>query len=271
MRTLFLTAWLLLPLAAIAYHYGPGRQQLLVDDVGRLLVLAEGQVAAGHQREAIGLYRQALERMPETMVHRQRQVRLELARLEMTSQMLPEAYLGLTSLVDEVHEDPQADPQFTRQAEAALANAQYYLTWLLRLEGAPQEVWEPEIEAARQTFRELAETAQQAEANRRGGAGTGVAVTAESPSRKNAASSGGSEENGTAEGYRRDLEAVIRLARMDLDELQGLPLPCQCRGCCSGSVARAGKCKGKGKSEGGQRREDARGASSGPPPDDSGS
>ena len=33
------------------------------------------------------------------------------------------------------------------------------MTWLLRLEGQPAEIWEPEIEVARQNYRLLAEQA----------------------------------------------------------------------------------------------------------------
>jgi hypothetical protein len=49
---------------------------------------------------------------------------------------------------------------------------------------------------------------------------------------------------------------------MDLDELQGLALPCQCK--CSGK--KPGKCMSKGK-----KPKDGRGAGMGPPPDGSGS
>jgi hypothetical protein len=68
-----------------------------------------------------------------------------------------------------------------------------------------------------------------------------------------------------------DLEAAIRLARLDLSELQALPLPKQCQGCCSGTCQ--GKCKGKkpGQKQSEQKSEDARGASAGPPPDGKGS
>jgi tetratricopeptide (TPR) repeat protein len=249
---ILITVWLLIPLGVAAYHYGPGQKDLIVDDAGRLLKLGEALVAAGRPAEAIEAYEQALPLIPEEKIHQQRQVRLEIAKLQMISQGLPDAYMGLMALVEEMRADPNADPKLTSEAEAAYANAQYYLTWLLRLEGAPREVWEPEIEAARQTFRELAETTAEA-----------TAVTADEQ-----------EQNETkAKKYREDLEATIRLARMNLDELQGLPLPCQCRGCCTGNCKGKGKCKckKKGKGKGKKKKKDARGASSGPPPDGSGS
>jgi hypothetical protein len=57
---------------------------------------------------------------------------------------------------------------------------------------------------------------------------------------------------------------------MDLRDLQGLPLPSCCQGCCSGNCKGLGKGKGKGKGVTRQPKtgeKDARGASSGPPPD----
>ena len=71
------------------------------------------------------------------------------------------------------------------------------MTWLMRLEGLSRDEWEPEIESARQNYRMLAETAE---------------------------SSGKSEQ---AKKQRENLEASIRLARLDLTDLQGLPLPNQ--------------------------------------------
>ena len=77
---------------------------------------------------------------------------------------------------------------------STLAGSQYYMTWLLRLEGEPREKWTPLIEGARQNYRLLAEEA-------------------------------GDEK--TAEQRRKDLDSTIRLARLDLSELQGLPIPTQ--------------------------------------------
>src|SRR6266545_4833947 len=47
-----------------------------------------------------------------------------------------------------------------RRVRLERANAQYYMTWLMRLEGYAREDWEPEIEAARQNFSLLAEQAE---------------------------------------------------------------------------------------------------------------
>lgn len=77
------------------------------------------------------------------------------------------------------------------------AAAQFHLAWGMRLEGAARDEWMPLAEEARQHFRLLAETA-----------GGELAAAAA-----------------------RNLEATLRLQRMDLSELQGLPLPKDCQGC----------------------------------------
>src|SRR5262249_43225614 len=110
---------------------------------------------------------------------------------------LPGAHEDLKGLVEELKEDPNAEAQVLAEARTALAGSQYYMTWLMRLEGQPREVWEPEIEAARQTYRLLAEQ------------------------------SAAKGDSGNAKKHQEDLESAIRLARMDLSELQGLPLPSQ--------------------------------------------
>jgi acetyl esterase/lipase len=84
-----------------------------------------------------------------------------------------------------------------REARSALANAQYYTTWLMRLEGAPEAEWQAEIDASRQNYKLVAEQAL-----------------------------AGSDAK-SAKVAQDDLESAIRLARMDIADLQGLPLPSQ--------------------------------------------
>ena len=139
----------------------------------------------------------ALELLPSERTHESRRIRLELAKVQMFNKKLPGAHADLKFLVEELKNDSSADGKVLTESRAALANAQYYMTWLMRLEGRPKERWEPEIEAARQTFRLLAEEARES----------------------------GDERSETKN--REDLESAIRLARMDVDDLQGLPIPSQ--------------------------------------------
>ena len=197
MRKLFLLAWLLIPLVAWAYHQGPGQRRLASDRAADVLASAREAAAAENWSVAALKFGQALQLLPAERIADARRIRLERAKAQMLARQLPEAHADLTNLVDELRADPTADPGVVSEARAALANSQYYLTWLMRLEGRPRGEWEPEIEAARQAFHLLA---QEADAN---------------------------HDEAAGQRQREDLEASIRLARLDLKDLQALPLPSQ--------------------------------------------
>jgi hypothetical protein len=246
MRGVLIAVWILVPVLASAYHYGPGQQQLQLDEVQGLLAAARKHVKEEQHAQAVELFTEALGKLPAEREAETRRVRVECAKSLLLAHQLPKAYDELALLVPELQNDPKADSAVLADARESLANAKYYMTWLMRLEGDPRTEWEPEIEGARQTYRLLAEQAA---------------------ARGDAKAATRNEE---------DLEAAIRLARLDLSELQALPLPSQCKGCCSGQCNCKGKGKGKSKSAGKtpqkkQGDEQARGASSGPPPDDGGS
>jgi len=104
---------------------------------------------------------------------------------------LPEAREELASLVTEIQDDPTSPEDLKEEALSTLANARYYMTYLMKLEGKPDTEWEPEIEAARQEYKLLAQNSL-------------------NPSK-----------------HLHDLEATIRLARATPQELYGLPIPNQ--------------------------------------------
>ncbi len=237
MRKLALLGWLLLPALAGAYHYGPGQERMLLDEADGALSGAGRAAAAGRFGAAVSAYDEALARLPETRRPEARRVRVERAKAMMLDGLLPDANADLKALTEEMQADRSSDPGVLADARAALAGSQYYLTWLMKLEGLSREEWGPEIEGARQTYRLLAEQA--------GGAGDGE----------------------SARLRREDVESAIRLALADPGDLQGRPLPKQCKGCKSGQCKKPGRKPAAGKT----RPEDARGAGAGPPPDDSGS
>ncbi len=194
MRLLLLVSWLMVPVLFGAYHYGPGQDRLRLDDVADQVAQAERHVAAEEWADAVEAYEEALRLLAPEQVAASRRLRLERDKAQMLAKQLPEANLDLKNLVDELRADKKAEPKLLTEALTALASSQYYMTWLMRLEGLSQDIWEPEIEAARQTYRLLAEEAKSEGATRR---------------------------------YTEDLESAVRLARMDPGELQGLPLPSQ--------------------------------------------
>lgn len=197
LRILLLAGWLLLPIGAYAWHMGPGQDQRKLDDVAVQVKAAEAAAAAEDYATAVDRYADAIKALPAGRTAEARKLRLEKAKAQMLAEQLPEANGELKGLVDELAADPAADPKLAADARSALASSQYYMTWLMRLEGIPAEAWEPEIETARQHYKRLAEGAEA-----RG-------------------------DSAAAAKHREDLESAIRLARMDLAELQGLPLPSQ--------------------------------------------
>ena len=244
MRTPIMWLMLLVPAAGTAYHYGPGQARLALDQASVQLRQAEEHIRHERFSAAISAYDAALSHIPADRVELVRSVRLERAKAHLQNHGLSEAYDELTALKEEVDAaGALVPPEFATDLRGTMAQAQYYMTWLMRLEGESREQWEPDVEAARQNYKLLADSAR---------------------------SAGDDQQTARFEG---DLEAAVRLARLDLSELQGLPLPKQCQGCCSGNC----KCKGKGKgngrnpNKGEQKPEDARGAGSGPPPDEKGS
>ncbi|MFO0842537.1 MAG: hypothetical protein U0797_09100 [Gemmataceae bacterium] len=197
MRMLLLLAWLLLPVGFAIWHFGPGQEHQRIDQAGDLLAKADEAARAERWADAVALYDEALKYLPEGKAVEGRKVRLEKAKAQMMAAGLNEAQDDLKTLVDELQSDAGADQKLLAEARSALAQSHYYMTWLMRLEGMPRDVWEPEIEASRQAYRLLAEQAKAA-----------------------------GDEAATAR-YTEDVEASVRLARMELAELQGLPLPSQ--------------------------------------------
>jgi hypothetical protein len=213
MRKILILFWLLVPVAMAAYHYGPGQQQMAIDDVGKVLRDAEGYVAnakelvtADKQREAnaefaraIEQYELAIQNLPAEKSHEIQRIRLEKAKALFSSQQNPAARTELESLLDELTggDEPQQDALLIADTRDALAASQYYMAWLMRIEGLPRESWEPEVDRSRQNYRALAEDAEKA----------------------------GSPE--VAKRAKENLESAVRLAQVELDELQGLPLPSQ--------------------------------------------
>jgi hypothetical protein len=197
MRKLLVVVWLLLPILAGAYHFGPGQLQVHLDEVDKLVAEAEHFIDEMAWQAAQEKYEAALELLPDERVATQRRLRLEIAKLQMLNKQLPEAHDTLVAMKDELLGDDAVDQKLLNEVQAAYANSKYYMTWLMRLEGHLEEVWKPEIETSRQVYRQLAEAAR----------------------------AEGDEK--AAKRYTEDLEASIKLARMNLEELQGLPLPSQ--------------------------------------------
>src|SRR5262249_16516251 len=150
---LILTAWVLLIPVAFAYHLGPGQSQMALDATASKLADADQLARDQDYLAAVNSYEKALRLLPADRKTESQRIRLEKAKAMMLAKKLPEAHADLKGLVDELQEDSTADAKFLAEARSAMANSQYYITWLMRLEGLGRDLWEPEIESSRQIYK----------------------------------------------------------------------------------------------------------------------
>ena len=247
LRRILVVVWLLIPTGLLAYHFGPGQHRKAADQVQHHLSIAKS--LEGHERwaEAVKAYEAAIAALPADETKTRNKLRLAHAKAQMRTGDLPEAMESLETLLAEV-EKAGDQPETAREVRGTQAAFRYYAAWLMRLEGASSEEWTEQVDQSRQHYRLLAEQAT---------------------------SKG---EPKLAEAYEKNLEAAVRLARMDLSELKANPLPKECQGCkdVSGKCRsqKEGKCKGQGKGEGDIRekvKQDAKGATKQGRPEGTGS
>lgn len=225
-KTILFCLWLLVPVVLLAYHYGPGQSRLAMDRAAQKITEAKAFEAKEDWAAAYAAWTEALAATPAEKTTARFQLRLAQARTRMWTGDLPEAITDLETLLTEAQRGG-ADKAFQGEVRTALAGGQYYEGWLMRLEGAPADEWLQPVEAARQNFRLLAEN---------------------------------TSDSKLAADYKKNLEATIRLERMDLSELQGQPLPKKCSGCKNVSQKCRSQSQAKCENKGEQKEKDARGA-----------
>lgn len=225
-KKLLLCCWLLTPVALLAYHYGPGQSGLARDEAAKQIALAATLERSANWPGAVTAYSDALAKLPESDHDPRWKLQLAKSKARMHAGELPEAIVDLEALLTEMHKSG-APAQQSEAVRTQLATAHYYAAWLMRLEGASTEEWTVQVENARQHFRLLAEEKLKSDAP-------------------------------AAKAHQEDLEATIRLARMDLSELQGLPLPKCCQGCKNVSQKCRGQCESKSEKPADKEKKDAR-------------
>lgn len=223
--------WLLLPTAALAYHFGPGQDQLARDRAARRLDSGAEARELKQFDEAAAGFGMAAEALPKAARQEKQQLVLAEADAKLLKGDNLEAQEQLETLLAELKDDGQATGDLALRARESLAKASYYAAWIMRLEGATAEEWKPEVHRAQQNYRLLAERFESQP--------TATAQSKEQSAREN-------------------LEAAVRLEQMDLAALFALPLPkdCNCN-CESLSQRKRKQCQGKCNSKG-QGQKDAR-------------
>jgi tetratricopeptide (TPR) repeat protein len=233
-KKLLFCIWLLTPIGLLAYHYGPGQTSMARDAAASQLALASSYEIKEDWRAAMSAYTDALTKIPASDRDARWQVRLAQAKARMQTGELPEAINDLETLLTEMEKEKAPAPKIA-DVRANLAQGDYYAGWLMRLEGAKTEEWMVQVDNARQNFRLLSEDALKADPM-------------------------------AAKGHQENLEATIRLARMDLTELQGMPLPKNCQGAKNVSQKCRSQCECKSKKPAEKEAKDARGAGTGERP-----
>jgi len=224
-KTILFALWLLVPVVLLAYHYGPGQTRMAMDRAAKKIAEARALEADEDWQGAWQAWSEAVAATPPERSAARMELRLSQAHARMFTGELPEAMQDLDGLLAEARQS-KAEAALQREIRGELATAQYYAAWLMRLEGATAEEWLPPADSARQNFRLLAEEAK----------GTPA-----------------------AKDYEKNLEAAVRLARMDLAALQLCPLPKCCSGCKNVSQKCRSQCQSKAENKP-EEKKDARGA-----------
>lgn len=224
-RKILFTLWLLVPVAVLAYHFGPGQARLNTERAAKAIAQARVFEATEQWADAVQSWADALAATPADNKPARWQLQLAHANARIYVGELPEAMEDMEKLLSET-QTAKADAALQREVRSSLGSARYYAAWLMRLEGAATDEWLVQAESARQHFRLLAEE---------------------------------TKDTTLAKEFERNLEATVRLEQMDLSELQSLPLPKKCSGCKNVCQKCRGQCKSKSESKS-EEKKDARGA-----------
>jgi len=225
-KRIALTAWLMLPVAAVAFHLAYGDALLARDRAEMQRKLATDYAADERHIDAAGQFALSRSTLPDgtepgnlDLAAKTAKWKLTLAEIQSRSLggELIEAQSMAATMIAELEALPadQADAKLLEAARSELGHASYYTGWAMRLEGAPEAEWRLETDNARAQFRLLAE-----------------------------------QSSGTAsDDYKKNLEAVIRLEQMTDEELANCEQPSNCKNCKNPSAKKRSQKYSKGASQ----------------------
>ena len=218
-RKLFWILWICFPVIIAVWYYRSGPEAFQYDLAGSLADQAYAAAVQGDYKNASELYLESQKALPAKDVKRHLQLRLA----ELQSRIRTEDILTGSEQLSEFLLDLPGDvpEKLKQQVRSELAASYYHTSLLMRQEGAGSDEWLPIIQQARQQYRVLAET-------------------------------------GTGNNNQQNLEAAIKLQRMDQSLIQGLPLPKKCPKNCNDLSQRKRKQrqnKGKQKKSGNDQKD----------------
>ena len=163
MKKWFVLLWLLIPVALVSYHFGPGQEALAWRDADDCRNLALDLERGGNWEEAVEAYQQALNSLPvfddddRASVLSRDQLRLAQIRARFQLGKLDETIANLRSFADEVEATHGPASSIALESRELLGRVHFQAMIALRLESAEETVWMKQWELARQNYRFLAE------------------------------------------------------------------------------------------------------------------
>ncbi len=163
MKKWLVLLWLLVPVALVSYHFGPGQEALAWREADVHRDAAQELERAGHWEQAIDEYQQALNSLPplkeETSSAAVARDQLRLAQIRNRFQLgkLEETVSTLRAFADEIEATHGAESVPALEARELLGRVHFQAMVALRLESAEEAVWKQQWELARQNYRFLAE------------------------------------------------------------------------------------------------------------------
>jgi hypothetical protein len=155
--------WLLIPVALLSYHYGPGQRELAWREAAASRAEAVEHEKNQHWEQAIAAYGQSLSAVPtlgdDASAAALTRDQLRLAQLRAAFQLgkLDDTLTDTRQFVDHVETTHGAQSQLAYDARDFLGRVHYQAMIVLRLESAEEQVWMKHWELSRQNFRFLAE------------------------------------------------------------------------------------------------------------------
>ena len=162
-RKWLIILWLLIPVALVSYHFGPGQRELAWREAAALRAEAERHEKNQHWEQAIAAYGQAGNAVPVTNFNASAATlvrdQLRLAQLKAAFQLgkLDDTLTDTRQFVDHVEATHGPQSQLAFDARDFLGRVHYQAMIALRLESAEKQVWMKQWELSRQNFRFLAE------------------------------------------------------------------------------------------------------------------
>jgi len=146
-ETLAASAWLLVPLPVVVWHYGPGQKWLARDQAHSLIRRGWEAESERDWAKAENYFREASGLVGNTDRRVKAQLDLALVRARLPAGRGVDAIDGIDRLL--------ADPGFPtvptdlqREVRELAGRIHYHAAWVMRLEGAQRDLWMEEAELA---------------------------------------------------------------------------------------------------------------------------